>query len=332
MRLINIINNVKAYLQNKGVVINEYGIVSVNSNNKFLIKDALRLFDLGKEILVLDDSNTSYFFSLNLELLNKESDFEVSTVKYPFILYYKNVRPRRYGVLDFSSSKKLFELEKYFGRDIILNYIFNDDITCHNIFNGEILWHFDISQLGQWESPAHGTRNYEVKDFVGVYKNQLLVQLSNFKLIGIDVNTGKLINEINLGELYATEPRNFLSDHSKMSIDDANGKIIWLTSASLIHINIEDFSSKLVCNYFHEDYTKVRRFEATTLYKSKLYFTGKKFREGGDPDWVGVMEPNTGEILWEYPIENGNLYEAPQVTDTHLYVRDTISKTLYIFE
>jgi outer membrane protein assembly factor BamB len=63
-----------------------------------------------------------------------------------------------------------------------------------------------------------------------------------------------------------------------------------------------------------------------------LYFTGDKGMEYVVATRIGVMNAETGEILWQQQIEKtGGLPNAPQVNNDKLYVL-TVNKELYIFQ
>ena len=323
MKLKNEIENVRAFLPNKEVIFKNNEIISLKQNSKNIVDNALRLFDLKTSILVLDDLN----------FIDSKINYKVHYVSLPYLGIYTKKPKYVDGVYNYSENKVLFETEHSLnGLFINDNYIFTDDITCRNINNGEKLWHFDLSQFGAWKNFENKDKDYEVEQFIGIANNCLYVLLSNFKLIALNVENGHLVQQLNLGEQFALEDRNWLSNSSKMYLDEANNRIIWLTSATLLHIDLATFKAKLIKDYFNVPLENLWRFKRSNFQEQQLLFTAQNGREGGDPDIVGIMNPDTGEILWQYQItETQGLYEEPQLANNKLYVK-SLDNVLYIFE
>jgi len=331
MKLVRKVKQVKAYLPEKDLIIVGDNVTSLKTNKNITIDNAFRLFDLKDEILVTDNLNNPYFINEDLDILKKEIRFKIPFVTFPYLKYLIKTSPRTHGLINCIQKEKIFEINVEFGRDIFPPYIFLDDITCRDINTGNILWHFDISQFGQWKNFEDQDRNYEVEQFVGVSGGCLYVLLSNFKLIALHVETGELLHQLNLGEIFALEPRNWLSYSSKMHLDKVNNRIIWLSSATLLHIDLANFSAKLIKDFFNVPIENLWRFKCSNFQEQQLLFTAQQGREGGDPDIVGIMNPDTGEIDWQYQIQNTEgLYEEPQLANNKLYVR-SLDNDLYIF-
>lgn len=287
----------------------------------------------SNESVFINDSKLSgkEYFKCDIEsrIILLGSDFEIDYPSYIGTYYLFDVEKKsivfnkllRDSYLSFKTNSKFSYTDK--------KRIYMLSITS----NGSELWQFDLSQFGQWKETTQDIYDYKVDQFVGIYENVLYVLLSNSKLIGIDAIQGTLVCEINLGEHFALETRDWLTSGCKMHLDEERGRIIWLTSATLIQIELSTFKARLIKSFFTEDYHFIWRFLNVTFFDELLYFTGQYGRESGYPDIVGTMHPDTGEILWQYKIDGAeSLNEPPQVNSTHLYVRDINTEILYIFE
>jgi len=338
----NTISNVKSFLfkDKNGIIIDK------NSNlyyNKSLISQNVdstnfnfidgRLIYTANENTFIDDKQIDAIGYIKCEMGSNEillsSNFTIDYPDFKMDYTFYDIHHRKSVFL--GNFKNLFTIFIHNN-----HLVFYDKIKISAlqvlVNTSNTLWHFDLSQFGQWKNFEDQDRNYEVEQFVGVSGSCLYVLLSNFKLIALHIETGELLHQLNLGELFALEPRNWLSYSSKMHLDEVNNRIIWLTSATLLHIDLTDFNAKLIKDFFNVPIENLWRFKCSNYQDQKLLFTAQYGREGGDPDIVGIMNPDTGDILWQYQIPNTQgLYEAPQLTNNQLYVR-SLDNNLYVFE
>ena len=106
----------------------------------------------------------------------------------------------------------------------------------------------------------------------------------------------------------------------------------WILNSSLIHIDLNEFAPKLVKDYFNVPKENLWRFNKSTLYNGYLYFTGDYGMEYAVSTRVGVLNPETGEVLWQEKLEKtGGLSSSPQVAENNLYVLGS-KGALHIFE
>ncbi|OWP74053.1 PQQ-binding-like beta-propeller repeat protein, partial [Flavobacterium oreochromis] len=160
--------------------------------NNFFIKKIIN----HNEFLASKNGKTILFsFHNNLEMV--EFDFKVFTF---------------FQEKDFLFIKKGKKIEKY---------------SLNNIYQ-KSLWQTDISQIGKHiPFPDEEEKEGEVKNFVGVYNNELIVQLTGGKFIGLDLENGKVNWEQNLVENNLTNQvidYNF-GDPYNPFLDEENGKI-----------------------------------------------------------------------------------------------------------
>ena len=322
------------------------GEFKVVKTNLYFVKNTEVFIYPLKEILKLDEYWGVTFEDQLIHVFTNRSfntfyDYKGNKIRsFEKVNFYHIFSKDDFIYYDRSEKKSKYNSFTLFEGKIGLNHynnnhlFFENELVINNysLLNKTFLWHFDLSQFAQWKNFEDKDRNYEVEQFVGVSGGCLYVLLSNFKLIALNVETGELLHQLNLGDLFALEPRNWLSYSSKMHLDEVNNRIIWLTSATLLHIDLTDFNAKLIKDFFNVPIENLWRFKCSNYQDQKLLFTAQYGREGGDPDIVGIMNPDTGEILWQYQIPNTQgLYEAPQLANNQLYVR-SLDNNLYIFE
>lgn len=320
MKLTQKIKNVKAYLTSKDIIITGNEVVSLKNETKINIQNVNKLFNLGDEILVLDDENVPFFLDENLKITNKlQSNFEISSVKFPFICFYYGKAPRTYGILDCKEFKKMFEVKEVIGRNIIENYIFTDDLTCRDIRNGNILWHYDLGTKYNYfkEADYQGEPPVEVQaeviKFLGVYKNELWLVL-NSGLLALNIETGTETRYIKEGKMAVGEP--FFEDFKgyfgyDTVLDEEKGIIFNLNLQFYIEYDLN--ANK---NHF-DSYSFKASSEKNGLHLNHIggYDTENIYAyEGSDNNRFAIFSREKKEIIWSE--------EIPEVKDKFPAIRD----------
>ena len=67
-------------------------------------------------------------------------------------------------------------------------------IENYKLIDSKKLWQLALCQLGKFQTEFAGEKSYEVKQFVGVYKDVLWVFLNSQEFIGLDINSGEIIH------------------------------------------------------------------------------------------------------------------------------------------
>lgn len=333
MKLKRYIEGVKAFLPNKDIVIKDNEIISLKNNEKAIVEEAYKLFDLDNEILVLDDMNVPYIFDTSLKLIRKISDFEVNVVKYPFIEFYFGKAPRTYGILDYKKIQKLFEIKEVIGRDIIDNYIFTDDIVCRNLKDGKIFWEFDLQSIpnNPHDDEYNKEANWEVKKFIGVLENKLWIALNHHTIIALDIESGALHHQLHDIPSFKCDwlPSAIPLSESTV-IDEKNNKLIgfmwefyWEINPQNGEITLLDFTDSFLAQKVRND------LQDFVLTDTHIYFASHHDIK------VAAFNRQTKQIDWFHEFEDdGNGYQSRiskiDGNDEKLGVL-TQGKVLYIF-
>jgi outer membrane protein assembly factor BamB len=281
-----------------------------------IIKDDSTLYDKsfcpGSEnlffntIVVSSDFNYTYPYSSSL-----------------FSLY--NLKTKKFYPLE-----RLIDVYKFISKD---NYVIlgsDTKLFSYTLPTATPLWQFDLGGLGEYVNISNEKCSYEVRFFLGIYNDCLLVQLNNATIIWIDCNTGKQKYILNLNESYSLPKPAFYDDSFKAHI--VGEKIVFLNNQRFLHINLDSFEVTIIQDYFIQERANQYRFMHNTVFKDKIYFVADYGWQYVTPSYVGVMDANNGEILWKQQLENtGGLSEAPQVSEDKLYIR-TNNNVLHIFE
>ncbi len=340
MNLVQKIKNVKAYLSNKNIVMINNEIISLKNNVKTIVENAFELFDLGNEILVLDDLNTPYFFNLNLEQIERRLDYKVFFISMPYIGLYRKKPKYIDAIYDYTQDKILFQSEDSLSGLIFNKYLFTNNLTCRDIRNGDILWQHDLGTKYNYfkEADYQGEPPVEVQaeviKFLGVYKNELWLVL-NSGLLALNIETGAESRYIKEGKMALGEP--FLGDFKgyfgyDTVLDEERGIIFNLNLHFYIEYDLNSNKNHFDSYSFKESSDKnglhlnhIGGYDAENIYAY----------EGSKNNRFAIFSRDKKEIIWSEEIPEVK-DKFPAIRDLQygagkLYVLDHYN-TLHIFE
>jgi hypothetical protein len=293
-----------------------------NSSFQKRIVDCVEICAFHGLSIVLDDLNRGYIIKDGeiLDLISNE--YRVSALSYPHIGFYKRGSIRSYGIYNINSDDILFETSNWIGRDILGEFVFSEylnEINCRHVEFSTPKWTFDLSQL-----PLVFKENKEepskVEQFIGVYNQKLWVQLNGYRLLSLDMKTGKQLHLV----------PNFRKGAGFNFLDSDKGVVKMLAG----HWYLE-FDLKML-EYTVEkkiDPDEVFHVHKSQYYKDnpKIYFCGRhdtlQF-----PNCFGIFNTETYQVEWFKTSENNELYfNPPQSNGARLCVLDS-ENTLRIFE
>jgi len=325
----DIVNNKLLYSYHQQLYFDDEIIYNGNPTSFKTFKSTAFIIDNFEKLIVLNLKNKNkkeFDFIKGISLIINENDIIYG--------YYSDDYTAQYRTrINLETNEKKWTIESYFGNgEILENYLYasctNNRICKIDLDNPEHpIWQFNLNQFGTYRQ-AGDDLAYEVVQFIGIWQNLILVQLTNARLIALDINTGELLQDI---EINKTNPLTgvFYDTYIKMHLVD--DKIIWLTNQTLIHINLISFTPEIIKEYYSLPKENQWRFMHNTYHNGKIYFTADYAWQYVTPSYVGVMEAQTGNVLWSEQLKNtGGLPEAPKVTDDKLYIR-TNNKELHIF-
>ncbi|AUC76144.1 hypothetical protein [Olleya sp. Bg11-27] len=312
-------------------------------NNKLIIGGVL--LDVSPMLYKIDSLNNIWikdnlwenyrFDFITKSLIKLNFNISLNSDITEYIIIFKDKKSRCLSVRDnreIITFNGIDKIKNYFS---FQNYLFINHINYLQSYilpNVNSKWQFSFDNIGTYQFQGQ-TKVYEVKSFVGVDNNVLILMLSNCRIISLDINTGALQYDIKLAEIYGKDSGNFIDVHNTLHLDIKNNRLLFLSNQTLVHINLSNFSHTLIKEYQHETKEKQWRFMKNTLAEDGLlYFTADYAWQYVTPSYIGVMNPNTGDVLWSQQLEKtGGINEPPQIRGTKLYIR-TVTKDLYIFE
>lgn len=331
---------------------------SIEANCEFAIVEKL-IFDLNKGQQIPNSydglSSIASFGTNNLIAKNKrghsyiidrktldtEETGKINAFSFPYLQFYTQTEPRIYSIYNYKTKETLFETENWIGRKIIKEHIFGDNeglITSRKTNSSQILWEYATNIFGNYLNQWQEQKPYQVKEFVGIWNNQLIVQLTGGRFIGLGVNNGDLLWDLKeVKHNQTNQPIDYgFGDPYNPFLDEETGHVFMLQGEVLIDLDLNKLEATYVWNVKDlplESYPFIRQ---SRMYDGKIYFTARSYINNDD-DMVGVFDLSKNKIVWQhiFDFDKGtfisNSQENIQVNSENLLVLDN-KGTLYIFE
>ncbi len=315
------------------------------------------IINAGNEIIVYFSSKSKRLTKVPFSLINdKEYELLHPYHQPPYnnlqlILVGDDVLERNCGLFNLQTKEILWVNGRIFNPIILTGCLLSDSVSKierFDLLTGELLWSQLVSEIGRhylkfdkrWEKG-------EVDKFLGIYKMVLWVLLKNGLIIGLDIETGKIVHEIKepveyplAYTLFDKELNNFYG--KPCMLDSVKGKIIGIAQSGIagsfpsyyeIDLDIPIVQLKIMqrpnddFQGFHADGGAIGYawpFDNDYIYLCNYrdYKLALFNRMAKQIDWVHQMEVDPAKKTFIIKMEvHGNRW----------YVLDN-SKTLYVYE
>lgn len=331
----------------------------INKDLIYVSKDELKSYNQKKTILNLTEYWGIEFYSQLFNVVTKEGR---NTIYNYFGDILKDVNRIRYYHIfsenDFiwydrqSKKTKRNEIEVFNDRigNLLIRdeYLFFDKKTSIynvNINNGKLNWQFPLSQFGKYVTDWGEESDYELQQFIGVYKNILWCSFNNFGgLIGLDVETGELKHRLKVSDIFIGSTKIKSIKEGKVPFYNTfnlnlldTGKIIGLAIDIYYEVDLNSTNPKVTAYGLDDEYQKFGIDKEdisrnSVLQETLLYFYNH------NQHTFGILNTETKKIIYisdkiEVPDTQdawGQLKDLKASGDK-VYVLDS-TRTLHIFE
>lgn len=317
-------------------------------------------------LVVTDGGTTTYFINYDKGLIVRRLGFGVNKIFLNYFLTKEMVDGKYYNSLvsiytgEFlwhTLPIQFFEVidEKYLmGFPVRGKYGRNSAIIGRYIVeSGTLLWRYDVTEIARWRQfPSEPEQPGEVRKFIGVWQDELLVALTNHTIIALDIHTGELKRKWRdvpeekwrnvpfIGTLNhpVAIPKTHYTvlDREAGKLIGASGIFYWEIDLHTGALLFEEFSTE-----FGTPLDKVQYSFAgggTPAFSGDhLFLIGERYHsaKNGNDSEVIAFNRKTHAIDWRhtFPLEEGVQFglQSPVLEGDHLYVLDTLG-TLHIFE
>jgi len=326
--------NSHKFCLSKGLLLFKEGkYILVYNNNLFIVdklpfdQDINSIQVLNNNILILDDLNIPALYEIDTDIKKKEIAIEehesflwesfstfdkfiiqkkISIFTYIFGIYYTKKRYKIYFDNKFSASKIINNM--FFSIDL------RSSISLCSEEEGNILWQFSIADFPAYISGFGREEKADIKQIIGVYDNILWVHIGGFRLVGIAIDTGKMVHYIE-NVVKGGEQNNFL--------DSQNGVLKTLSFDYYAEFDLRTLTFRKKTTIKHKEDIKIR---ASNYYEGDncLYFCGYHNNKFDKPNAFGIFDTKKSEIIWFETSKDdlGYFYNPPQANDKLLAVLD----------
>jgi hypothetical protein len=317
-------------------------------------------------LVVTDGGTTTYFINYNNGLIIRRLNFGVSKVFHNYFLAKEMVDGKYHNALVSIYSGQFlwhtmpiqfFEVidEKYLmGFPVRGEYGKNRAIIGRYIIeSGILLWRYDVTEIARWRQfPSEPEQPGEVRKFLGVWQDELLVALTNHTIIALDIHTGELkrkwrdvpeekcqnIPFKGYRAVAIPYPEGMVLDSEGGKLVGADGIFYWEIDLHTGALLFKEFSAEFGTPLNEVQYSFARG-RTPALSGDHLFLIGERYhsaRNGNDSEVI-AFNRKTQTIDWRhtFPMEEGVRFRlhlhSPVLEGNRLYVLDT-SDTLHIFE
>ena len=190
---------------------------------------------------------------------------------------------------------------KYYLDSRQIFYAVENSIKSCDLTNSEFLWEFDVSELGKF-IPNFRTE-YELgkaTKIVGTYRNQIIASITAQKIIGLDVDSGRLLWVKDSIDLNSTNDSSITSlQGNNRILDQQNGLIHIFQGKFFTTLNID--TQKTEVKWYSEKKVYIR--QASILDNCKILFTAHRPENAGNDDMVGVFDIKRNSIIWHHVLD-----------------------------
>jgi hypothetical protein len=203
----------------------------------------------------------------------------------------------------------------------------NTGIIAIDVNTGMELWHFSIADFPPYINGFYREQEADIKQIIGVYNNLLWVHVGGFRLVGIDIETGKLVYQIEdiPSALGLTKEEGYHFSFNYLHLNQQEGVLKTFANRYYIEIDLNTLQG-VVKKDFGENEKKSWRIRKSTYYQDcpdLLYFSGH-YQNMNKPNAFGIFDTEKAEIVWYDTTKDdlGYFYNPPQANDKLLAVLD----------
>jgi hypothetical protein len=325
--------------------LNIYSLTSINAVQVGEIKGIKGIEFIGHfETMIIFKDENGHGYKIDMKnqkterLIQDEHIFLHGNLNDNLIPIYSRLSiydPRKGGLYDLASNSIRFLNHDCKASKFIDNLFvgkFGGKLYLSDIVDGTELWQFSIANFPNYINGFCREQEADIKQVIGVYNNILWVHVGGFRLVGIDIETGKQLHYIEdiPYALGLTKEERYHFDFSSFGgyaihLDDTRGILKAFAHRYYIEIDLNTLKGS-VKKDFGEDWKNSWRIKNSTYYQEypELLFFSGNYKNIHNPNAFGIFDTEKAEIIWHNTTKDdmGYFYNPPQANDKLLAVLD----------
>ena len=288
----------------------------------FFENDLILLDDYNKPVIVdIDKKTTNEFYFNNVRILDFVEDY---------LIFYR----REPDTSGFIRNKKIeFESEQLRGRirfvkDFVIS-CFCQFIECYQISSTKLLWRFDLSAIGSFES-AGKMKPDEFDKYIAVFENEVWIATRGNKVVIINNYTGELVKVF---EWKGTPSEPIVLWSSQFHYSSILKKIIGFHANYMLIDPLTKNIEKKIYTYTAFKELGNLNFNKTLLQNKFISFKATE-KDQGFVKYIGIFNIEKEEIISLEKISDKAFVPSmqfPLILNNHLFILDS-NQTLHIYK
>ncbi|MDR1730201.1 MAG: hypothetical protein LBR52_06025 [Prevotellaceae bacterium] len=297
-----------------------------------LLKSQIMLFASGRETIIVNKENGIIQKSIPISYLNHYFNIIIGRNK-------KNKEKRSIIAYDYNSDCVIWEKEIIVSISLISDNFFfctafnermiiQSLIYCFNVLDGNVLWQFSISDFSPYKDIWGKDQPAKINQIIGVYNNVLWILVSEFRLIGIDVETGKLIHHIeNILDFLGLdkEEKQHVNLSDTIHLNEKQGVLKAFAHRFYFEIDLNRLTGQVKKDFgaIWKDSWRIKHSNYYQEYPNLLFFCGY-YKNMDVSNAFGFFDTEKAEIIWYDTTKDdlGYFYNPPQANDKLLAILD----------
>ena len=204
-------------------------------------------------------------------------------------------------------------------------------VKCFEIETGKEVWSYNVKYIGKYIDLFGEEKSGEIRNIIGVYKNNLIIQLKGGKLLSLDKSTGSLTNEVSGINYNMTKQESYKGDFLDPFLDAKKGFLYMIQGEIFKVVDLE--KSEAVHAWDTRDLCESEYLfiNDSVLCEHQLFFTARS--KNGEVNTIGIFDIELRKIIWkhEFSLAKGVFLKELQVERQRMGVLDS-NWRLHVFE
>ncbi|NDV79486.1 hypothetical protein [Dysgonomonas sp. 511] len=354
MNYSNSISDVNCFLLEHSLLYIKEKVLFIDQDNIFINCEGYKISKFLEDIFIEFFSDDGFEKTIKISINNKHTPVylsylqrgEITKEGITVFLSYDEKYNTFLNIINIKLENVVWKQLRYTRYFFLINdqYILlygENQLICVDFVKNVQTIDFSLSDFPPYINGFGQEQEVEVIHVMGIYKNILWIHMGDFRIIGLDIDTGKMVHHIEdlrillgLGQ----EEKYYFNfspfDKYSLHLDTQKGLLKGFAHRFYIDIDLNTLTGK-VKKDFGEITKESWRIKNSLFYQEApnlLYFSGS-YKSIDNPNAFGIFDTQKAEIVWYETSkeEDQFFFNPPQANDKLLAILDS-KQNLLIYE